>query len=219
MTAIRIYTRPPIPGSTKSRLAVSIGDEPAAMLHRAFLEDTIRHACAVPRAVVSLDVTEDHPTLRALAQTHGLSIRRQRDGDLGARMAASIADALSEHERVLLIGSDAPLLGPSALQAAEAALATTEPVDAVFAPTPDGGYALLGTQRPLALPGVRWSTRFALRDSEESLDRQGLRHRRLSPTFDVDRPEDLRLLRAALGVDPALAPATARALSSMHMHL
>lgn len=219
MTAIRIYTRPPIAGATKSRLAVSIGDHQAAMLHRAFLEDTILHARAVPGAVVSLDVTEDHPRLRALAETHGLSIQLQREGDLGARMAASIANALIGHVRVLLVGSDAPLLGPSDLRTAEAALASAEPFDAVFAPTPDGGYALLGALRPLALPDVRWSTRFALRDSEQSLDRQGLRHRRLSPTFDVDRPEDLRLLRAALSVEPGLAPATARALSSMRMHL
>lgn len=212
MTAIRIYTRPPIAGATKTRLARSIGSERAAALHRAFLEDVIAHARAVPGAAVSLDVGEDHESLRAIARAHGLSLSIQHEGDLGVRMTASISDALRDHERVLLVGSDAPLLTSAALAAAADALAG---FDAVFSPTPDGGYALLGARRPLALDGVRWSSRFALEDSERSVAAGGLRSTRLAPTFDVDVARDLRILSATLGVDPGLAPTTARALAAV----
>lgn len=209
MTAIRIYTRPPVPGATKTRLARSVGDVRAAQLHRAFLEDVIAHARAVPAASVALDVTEDHPLLREIARAHGLGLVVQQDGDLGARMAASLRDALTHDRRALIVGSDAPTLEPSTLVAARDAL---DEVDVVFAPTPDGGYALIGARVPIALEGVRWSSARTLADSEACVARAGLRSARTSPVLDVDEARDLDLLRVALGLQPHLAAATSGCL-------
>lgn len=212
MIAVRIYSRPPLPGATKTRLASAIGATNAAALHRAFLEDVIAHARAIPDATITLDVTEDHPSLRELAVRHGLALVVQAPSDLGGRMSASLADALQGAGRVLIVGSDAPLLGTAALAHAARSL---DEADVVFAPTPDGGYALIGARRAFALAGIRASTPHALADSEAAARAAGLLARRLSPTLDVDVLDDLRLLRAALAVEPGLAPATARALAAM----
>lgn len=212
MIAVRIYSRPPLPGATKTRLALAIGNANAAALHRAFLEDVIAHARALRDATVTLDVTEDHPSLREIAERHGLALAVQAPADLGARMSASLADALSDADRALIVGSDAPLLGTAALAYAARSL---EEADVVFAPTPDGGYALIGARRAFALAGIRASTRNALADSEAAARAAGLHARRLPPTLDVDVLDDLRLLRAVLAVEPGLAPATARALVAM----
>jgi glycosyltransferase A (GT-A) superfamily protein (DUF2064 family) len=72
---------------------------------------------------------------------------------------------------VVIVGSDVPGITPAHIAAAFAALARH---DAVFGPSPDGGYWLIGWRgrRPLpsrALAGVRWSTADARADSIASL--------------------------------------------------
>ncbi len=212
MTTVRIYTRPPIPGRTKTRLARVVGDEAAAALHRAFLEDTIAHAAALPGARVVLDATEVDATLASLGEHHGLPLVVQRSGDLGARMAASIADALLQDACVLVLGSDAPTLGTPLLREAERTLGHA---DVVLSPTEDGGYALLGSRRPLVLADVRWSTEHARADTERALETAGLAWARLSASSDVDDAAGLERLLRTLERAPDDAPVTARCLHAL----
>jgi rSAM/selenodomain-associated transferase 1 len=204
--AIAIFARPPIPGACKTRLGAAIGGERAAMLYRAFVEDAIALSRAVPRLAPRLHVTAMHPFLSEVSERFSLGEPIVQEGaDLGARMVHALRSA------PLVIGTDAPAM-PRALL--EDAIASLDAADAVVAPAADGGYALIGSRKELPpLDSVRWSSPHALADTLRAL--APLRVALTAPSYDVDDLADLRLLRAHLALDPALAPASRAALSKI----
>jgi glycosyltransferase A (GT-A) superfamily protein (DUF2064 family) len=78
-------------------------------------------------------------------------------------------------------------------------LAASGDVDVVLGPAGDDGYHLLGVcaDHPALLDEVPWSTPAVLEMT----------------WFDVDTPDDLARLRAALAEAPAAAPGTSRLLT------
>jgi rSAM/selenodomain-associated transferase 1 len=208
---VAVFARAPRPGHTKTRLIPALGAEGAAALYRAFLADTVRTAAKLEGATVELWAASEADR-EPLAELHpDAPVRLQPRGDLGERMEAAMADALSRHDKALVVGSDVPTLPARRLGAAVAAL---EEADVVLGPAADGGYYLVGA-RGWALAfgrGVRWSTRHALTDTLAAARAAGRRPTLLAPWYDVDTPEDLRLLRAHLAVRRDAAPATAAAI-------
>jgi len=202
---VLVFARAPRPGGTKTRLIPRVGAEGAATLYAAFVTDVRR---TVDLAGLAAQVwVADRDDAAAYDAP-----RVQRGDDLGARMSHALTDALDRADRALLIGTDAPTLPAAYLGRAARAL---DVADVVFGPSADGGYYLIGARgRAPALGGggVRWSTRHALADSLARVD--GRRVAMLPPWYDVDTPEDLRLLRLHLALDPRAAPATARALAA-----
>ena len=103
-------------------------------------------------------------------------------------MSCAIADALTRCPRVLVIGTDCPLLNSAYIAAAAKVLDDHE---AVLGPAEDGGYVLVGATRPLPLSGVRWSTPHTLADTTAGFARAGIRAATTSPLWDVDEPADV----------------------------
>jgi glycosyltransferase A (GT-A) superfamily protein (DUF2064 family) len=95
----------------------------------------------------------------------------------------------------ILVGSDCPLIDSSLLLSAAEALIGC---DAVFVPTEDGGYALIGCRDrvPDCFDSIRWSTDDVMRATRRRLETNGTRWRELPRAWDVDSPEDLVRLRA-----------------------
>ncbi len=200
--AVGIFAKAPLPGRVKTRLAPALGEEGAARLYAAFLADTL---AAHPDATVFYAAAVDEAWIRARHPHRRLA--PQVGADLGERMRAALA-ALGPGPAVV-IGSDLPTLPRS--RVADAARALAGGADVALGPASDGGYYLLAARRPLpSLAGVRFSTRHALADTLRALEGLSVAH--LAPWYDVDVPEDLRLLRAHLALDPAAAPATHSAL-------
>jgi rSAM/selenodomain-associated transferase 1 len=128
----------------------------------------------------------------------------QGEGDLGARMQRALSRRLASHERVLLIGTDAPSLDANVLRAAAAAL---DGHDAVFVPALDGGYALVGLARlgqSLSKPpspanaaparlfeSIEWSTATVMARTLERVAELGLCAALLPALPDIDEPADL----------------------------
>lgn len=111
------------------------------------------------------------------------------------------------------MGSDHPTLPPDHLQQAFDRLGTA---DAVFGPTPDGGYyaAGLGADAWPRAEGlfrnIPWSTPEVLETTEARGRELGLVVELLPGWYDVDEPEDLERLRRDLEADSATARALAR---------
>lgn len=200
-----IFARAPRPGATKTRLIGALGAERAARLYAAFVTDVRRKGdLAGLREQLWVAHPDDVDAYEAP--------RLQRGADLGARMSHALGDALERADRALLIGTDSPTLPAAYLRLAADAL---DAADVVFGPSADGGYYLIGARGSApALGGasVRWSTPHALADSRAKV--AGRRVATLPPWYDVDTPEDLRLLRVHLALDPRAAPATAAALAA-----
>ncbi len=202
MPLLAVFARPSVVGQTKTRLIPALGAEGALSLYEAFLADTLTVAGRVVGARVEVwwSSPEGAPDVPFAA-------RVQPEGDLGHRMATALASA----DRAVVIGSDAPTLPPRIV---DSALELLNRRDVVLAPASDGGYVLLGARVPMydILTGVRWSTRYALAETVARAREHGRTVGLLEPWYDVDTPEDLRLLRAHLAVRPEAAVHTARAL-------
>jgi uncharacterized protein len=138
----------------------------------------------------------DDDFLRYCAATYGADLVAQRDGNLGARMAGAVSRTIAQGGCAILIGTDCPVMTPCHLRRAAQALEAGH--DAVFVPTEDGGYALVGMARydSRIFEGIVWSTSSVMRDTRDRLLSLGWRWAELETLWDVDEPEDYRRLVA-----------------------
>lgn len=199
---IAIFARAPIPGAAKTRLIPALGAEGAARLHAALAGHAIATAARTGLAV-ELWCAPDcaHPFFADCARVHGVVLRAQPAGDLGAKMLFAFEAARGP---LLLTGSDCPSI--TAQDFSDCARALEEGADAVFLPAEDGGYGLVGAKRPHAalFEGVDWGGERVMAQTRDRLARLGLSWREPRTVWDVDLPQDLLrleregLLRAAL---------------------
>ncbi len=164
MNCLLVFARAPQPGKVKTRLAAHIGDEAAARLYAAMLQDTLAVAENAARdgkveVVVSYTPSDAFaPGEFSLANFWRGAKMPQIGADLGEKMRFAIANGLEQGaERVLIIGSDLPDLESGIL--CEAFEKLTH-YDLVFGPAQDGGFYLIGARAPLPddiFDGVLWS--------------------------------------------------------------
>jgi rSAM/selenodomain-associated transferase 1 len=202
-----VFAKRPEPGLVKTRLCPPLDPDEAASLYAEMLRDVLT-ASADFAAALALDaVLAVHPPAACaeLARRCPPPFRvvPQRGADLGGRMAHAVAEsAAAGFQRILLRGSDSPMLERGAI---EEALGALDRCDLVLAPDRDGGYGLVGLTRPH--PGLfehPMSTAHVLDETLARATARGLRARTLAPGFDLDTGEDLRRL-AALGATSAAA--------------
>jgi rSAM/selenodomain-associated transferase 1 len=186
---IIVFARAPVPGQAKTRLIPRLGAWGAARLHMRLVWHAL-HVARRAERVVELHGTRRH----RLFENLGVPFRVQRGHDLGERMYHALSKAKRRHRRVILIGSDCPVLTPGDLR--RAARWLRGGADAVLAPAEDGGYALIGARRvwPSLFEGIAWGGKDV--DEETAKKLAGSRWRALRRVWDVDRPEDLERLRS-----------------------
>lgn len=196
-TPVIVFAKAPVPGAAKSRLAPALGAERAAALAERMLRHTLAEAVAAGVGPVALCAAPDtsHPALQDAAASFGVTLTAQGDGDLGQRMHRAFERHLLERplagaSGALLIGTDAPALDADVLRLAAAAL---QQHAAVFVPALDGGYALIGLQRPdeRCFAGMRWSHAAVMADTRDRLRAASVGWTELAPVADIDVPDDL----------------------------
>jgi uncharacterized protein len=161
---VLIFAKAPIHGSVKTRLAAAIGPDAALAFYRRTLWQTVARLAANADWQLSLAVTPDATTGRDDLWPERVERCPQGDGDLGDRMGRFLATATAARP-VIIVGSDIPALEPEHVARAIAALASAS---LVFGPAADGGYWLIGANRPPPaglFANVRWSTEHALADT------------------------------------------------------
>ncbi len=208
---IAVLAKAPIAGLAKTRLISDLGAEGAAALQAWLLQRTVRTALAAGVGPVSLWCTPDsrHAAFQACRELGQVDLYRQPDGDLGQRMHVAIAESPTP-DGTLVIGTDCPVLTPTLLRQAAAALAGHE---ASLIPAEDGGYVLIGLCRaaPQVFADVAWSSERVLDQTRARLREVGWRWAEFAPLWDVDRSNDLEHLATMFPERPWLSrqPATA----------
>jgi hypothetical protein len=192
--AVAILAKAPLPGFAKTRLASALGADGAAALQARLIERAVETARAADIGPVTLWAApdQDHPAFQTLAALFGVTLARQPDGDLGARMLAALAAASGA---AIVIGTDCPALRPAHLRDAAGALASG--VDAVVVPVEDGGYALIGMRepQPALFADMPWSTPGVMAETRRRLTRLSLTWREPARLWDVDLPADVERLK------------------------
>ncbi|MDP7078899.1 MAG: 2-phospho-L-lactate guanylyltransferase [Candidatus Undinarchaeales archaeon] len=177
----------------KTRLAESFRPAERAILVESMAERVVRTASEV--APVYLLAREDPPP-KVAAHVYDTLVDLGRG--LNAELEAAIDTLLAnEHDRLLVLPGDIPLVTTSVL---ECALHQLDDHDVVVAPATDGGTALLGIRSPRRsrmLFGERSSCRAHAENAQDHglsvfvLDSEG-------PLLDVDTADDVVLVQDEL---------------------
>ena len=207
-----VFAKAPRPGLVKTRMTPPLSPEQAATLYSHVLADVLEATSSFAdslglEAVMTVHPAEACPELAAMAPCNFRVIVQQGLG-LSERMTWAVAEAAAGGaERILLRGSDSPVLGLSDL---ERALDGLSDHDVVVAPDLDGGYGLIGLRDPV--PGLfdhPMSTGSVLDETLANARRLGLRCRVLESSFDLDTVADFaELERAHAAGSTVLCPRT-----------
>ena len=189
-----VFAKAPLAGGVKTRLIPTLGAEGAAALQRQLTHRTLVTATDAGLGPVELHAAPsvDDPFLQHCAQRFGVALLPQQGNGLGERMRNAFDEALARHGRVIIVGTDCPVLTVQHLCDAQAALANGN--DAVLIPAEDGGYALLGLTRcdNRLFEGIAWGGDTVLAATRERLRALHWRWHELETLWDIDRPEDYR---------------------------
>src|SRR5712692_5746330 len=192
---IIVFTREPVPGSSKTRLAARIGARNAAALADAFTHDALAKVreLGLPLVIAAsaTGALQDNHYFRSLARRFDAALIDQERGNLGVRMARVLSPyALGG---ALLVGTDTPSLPSSVLRRAATLIRHNH---VVLGPSLDGGYYLVGIRGavPDMFSGIRWGGSRVLQQSIARLLRVGIRPALAPAWYDVDRWSDLILL-------------------------
>ena len=191
------FAKLPQLGKVKTRLSPAIGDQACLDLHIQLLQFTHSQL---------KDVTQNLGGLSVLAVSHlGESIELeqiakntplivQTGEDLGERMANAIRWGLTLAKKVLIVGSDCPVL---TLDYYQQALAELDDQAHVFINAEDGGYVLVGATQVCdeLFERVPWGSDNVMAVTFQRLTEANKKAAVLGPLWDIDRPEDLQRLK------------------------
>jgi rSAM/selenodomain-associated transferase 1 len=199
--ALIIFAKAPIPGQVKTRLCPPLTPDEAATLHGSFVLDTLeRTKTAVTRLKLPFDrylACAPSSTLvffKIMEERQAVKLIDQEGEDLGARMHRACETLFKlGYQRVLIIGTDVPSLP---LDYYKQALTLLEKHDLVLGPALDGGYYLIGLNKPapILFENIPWSTDRVLALTREKANSLGLTIGLLPEWRDIDQIEDLLAL-------------------------
>ena len=212
------------PGTVKTRLATSIGNEAAAALHRHFVQTLLdRFQNIADRHILCFAPADSADSFRQL-NLGCWTLEPQASGDLGSRMQLYFSAALpafplplplgegrgeglatnnTPRHRTVLIGSDSPDLP---LEYLAEAFDKLRDYPVVLGPTDDGGYYLVGLSQtvPPIFDNIPWSTPEVWPQTIARLTTAKIPYHTLPQWYDVDDIADLRRLHDSLSPKVAL---------------
>ncbi|WP_299181298.1 DUF2064 domain-containing protein [uncultured Neptuniibacter sp.] len=188
-TTLLIFCKKPRLHQGKQRIAATLGPEVALDIARALLNCAIEDAGHWQGPVV-LSPSSEQDRDWAERLLPGVTVVVQPEGNLGERIVAvdnHLRD--SGHQRILIIGSDAPILDHSYLREAAKGLVTS---DVVLSAAEDGGITLMASSSGWPdISDLPWSTDRLGEELDQACRAQ---HRSVSyirPSYDIDLEADL----------------------------
>lgn len=199
-TVLMVFCKAPVPGQVKTRLTPALTARQATDIHVWLSEGTLKRATRNRLCPVQFWCAPsiDHDFFTASAAIYHLELKQQRGTGLGERMHLAFESALAVYPHALLMGCDCPSLTEPDLE--EAVMALRHGHDLVLAPAEDGGYVLIGLNRPCPelFNDIAWSTSQVLAQTRARIDQLHLRHHELREQWDLDTMSDLDRYRALL---------------------
>jgi rSAM/selenodomain-associated transferase 1 len=207
--ALILFAKEPIPGKVKTRLVPPLTPEGAAELYGSMLRDTIARIGLLKGIDRYLFYDGENGALDFFTEAApGMTCLPQKGADLGKRMAETLRHVFGKgHGAAVIIGSDSPDLPTEFISNAFTLLAAGD-CDAVFGPTEDGGYYLVGMTRlhQELFIDIPWSSDRVMDETLDRAARAGIRTSLLPAWHDVDSESDLH--RPELSDEASLTPRT-----------
>ncbi len=193
-TVILLFAKAPVSGSVNTRLISDIGVQAATQLqddliHQRLSMLTQANLCTV-HLLCSPDVQQD--CFVRCKEQYPITLLVQTGADLGMRMLNGIKLALQQYKYCIVIGTDAPALNEVLIEQAIERLKMNAEV--VFVPAEDGGYVLVGLQKPykFLFQDIAWGSAEVMQQSRDKLNENDISFFELDTCWDIDRVEDYR---------------------------
>lgn len=196
--ALIIFTRNPVLGKCKTRLAKTIGEEAALDVYKYLLSHTAQITAALDCDVFVYYTNEIWKNDTWSDQRFAKKL--QRGIDLGERMQSAFNDQFEAgYSHLLLIGSDLFDLQTNDLQSAFEQLDNNE---AVLGPATDGGYYLIGLTKmfPELFKDKAWGTNTV--GSATIANLANYHYALLEPKNDIDHYEDMKDIAQLMALVP-----------------
>lgn len=186
---ILIFTRNPVLGKVKTRLASSIGNENTLEIYKFLLQHTqkivsnvnVSRRILYSEEIIDNDIWDNNLYQKAL----------QSEGDLGKKMENAFAEGfINSYKKIVIIGTDLYDLETSNI---ENAFQELENNDVVIGPAEDGGYYLLGLKNNIPeniFSNKMWSTETVLKDTLNDL--HNYKVHLLDIKNDIDTIDDIK---------------------------
>lgn len=188
-----LFVKAPTPGRVKTRLCPPLSHEQAAQVYQSFAKDTVEQLQRGPfRCLVTYDPNMEYPTPAWTG--FDLPWFSQIGVDLGERLKHAFQSAFDRgFSRVLAVGTDSPGFSMGQISEAFEKLASS---DVVMGPALDGGYYLIGLNKPIPaiFDRVNWSSPEVAQQTRERVKQQKLSLAELASFHDVDTYVDLKSL-------------------------
>lgn len=178
-----IFTRTPVYGKVKKRLAIKLGDAKALEIHQKLVAHTLT-VVNNSGILYKVYLSEESNAEQAF------SYKLQSGVDLGERMNNALLSELKEYTKVCLVGSDCLELKDTDIVNAFKQL---DEADVVIGPAVDGGYYLIGMKKPQPqlFPNISWGSSTVLENTLQKCTDSGLVVHQLRLLNDIDQPEDV----------------------------
>lgn len=181
-----IFVKNPIPGTVKTRIARTVGEERATDVYRHLL----RYTQEIVRQLTCHRVVYYGDFINPNDGWNGYGKQLQSNGNLGERMRKAFREQFERGaDRVIIIGSDCLTITADHIEQAFTELGKA---DVVIGPATDGGYYLLGMKQlhPFLFEDMPWSQPELRQLTELALLQNGLTFERLKELTDIDEWED-----------------------------
>lgn len=187
--ALLIFTKNPVPGKVKTRLAATVGNVVAFSVYKQLVKHTSVITSGLPvdkfvfysDEVVQEDVWNKKHYLKQL----------QQGNNLGERMNNAFVLTFKKGvNKVVVIGTDCPGLDAVIIMNAFTYL---DKYNVVIGPAADGGYYLLGMKQhhPQLFENIPWSTDIVFEETISKCVASQLDYWLLPVLNDIDKEKDL----------------------------
>lgn len=193
---IVLFIKAPVAGRVKTRLFPELAPSQAAELYRALAQDTWETAGLLSdhEKMIAYEPHADHPRPDWLNGVGHWFV--QEGATLGDRLIHATEQTYRTRPGpMLVIGTDLPGLTPELLHEAATLLCDH---DVVLGPAADGGYYLIGLQKPqpILFQNIPWSSAGVWAATLRALANAKLSMASLPMKRDLDTPDDLTFLHS-----------------------
>ena len=183
-----IFTKNPVAGKVKTRLAKDLGDKKALKIYKFLLDHSV--AFTTPVKAEKQVYYSDSVNPDDIWDNDVFLKNRQSGNDLGERMYNAFNDGFEkDYKQIIIIGSDMYDIDSEVI---ESAFRELKSHDYVIGPAADGGYYLLGMKNLNSelFKNKNWGTSSVLEDTLKDLEDKNVKL--LETRNDVDVLDDIK---------------------------
>lgn len=198
--ALVIFTKNPVKGKIKTRLAKDIGEQMALKVYMQLLKHTREITQDLDFCTKMIFYDDFIPAKDKWSEEH-YDKHLQSSGSLSEKLTNAFEQVFEEgYERVVMMSPDCPELTGARVKQAFTLLKAK---DFVIGPLTDGGYYIIGMNEfhPEVFDGMKFGHDQVWEKTVERIEEMGASYRLLEETFDVDYADDITpKLKKAVGL-------------------